>query len=160
MVGRVFTSADGRESGAVRSDVAAVLHVTDGSQRDRRRSFGREEGRRRRQGDVRGALCPVGLFRVALPAAALLPGLDEFGQSFGSGPLALPANDNGNVSNAHWPAIAVVRLFGMAGLLLLWCRVVKLVLVHDLFLELLLLTPESIQLVTEGGKGHVYIISQ
>lgn len=83
----------------MRSDVvavAAVLHVADSPLRDRGWSFGREEGRRRRQGDVWGALCPVGLLGVPLPAAALLPWLHELGQSFGSRPLALPDRDNNN----------------------------------------------------------------
>lgn len=44
----------------------------------------------------------------------------------------------------------------MTGELLLWRGVVKLILIHDLLLELLLLTAESIHLVTEGGDTHSY----
>lgn len=105
MIARVLTSADGCEGGAVRADVvavAAVLHVAHGPLRNRGRRFGRQEGGRGRQGDVRGALCPIGLLGVALPAAALLPWFDQLDQSFGSRPLAFPDNDNVRVLKMHW----------------------------------------------------------
>lgn len=47
--------------------------------------------------------------------------------------------------------------YGMTGVLLLWRRVVKLVLIHDLLLEFLLLAAESVQLVAEGGEMHVRV---
>lgn len=47
--------------------------------------------------------------------------------------------------------------FGITGVLLLWRRVVKLVLIHDLLLEFLLLAAESVQLVAEGGEMHVRV---
>lgn len=48
----------------------------------------------------------------------------------------------------------------MRGGLLFWRGVVKLVLIHDLLLELLLLTAEGVQLVTRGGEAHIHINTQ
>lgn len=104
-----FTSADGSESWTLRSkagagdvvamvtvNMATVLCVTCCPLGKRWRSFRREEGRRGRERDVRGALCSFSVFACVLVSlapslpAALLSGFHQFDKSFSSRPLAPP----------------------------------------------------------------------
>lgn len=99
----VFTSADWSQTWTLWSQAGAgavvavvTVRVTSCAFGNGRRRLGRQQRGRGGQGEVRCALGSfsdfVGLLvsvASSLPAA-LLPGFDQFDQSFGSGPLAPP----------------------------------------------------------------------
>ena len=61
---------------------------------------GQQQGRRRGQGDVRGAPGPLPVL-ILVPAAALLPWFDELSERLGPGPVAPPGPNTHRQTGLH-----------------------------------------------------------